>query len=148
MNAGDIIDGRFEVLEEIGKGGMGTVLRVCDQTSGETVALKYCHSNDVILRRRFAREIRVMEMIEHDHVMRVLHSNLGYDPPYFTMPLALRSLRTEITNGMTEDEAPHVIPHKMRWVRKHKAIPLMGGCIFYVKFVVGAKQYRSSARHS
>ncbi len=96
MNPGDIVDGTYEVIDEIGRGGMGVVLRVRDQSSGDLAALKFCNDTDVISRRRFAREVRCMEIIEHEHVMPVLHSNLGYDPPYFTMPIANSSLAREI----------------------------------------------------
>src|ERR1043165_563920 len=102
MTAGDVIDDRFEVIDEIGHGGMGIVLRVRDRTSGSTVALKYCDENDDVFRRRFAREIRVMQMIQHDHVMPVLYANLEHEPPYFTMPIAISSLGSEIRAGMSE----------------------------------------------
>lgn len=105
MNAGDVVDNRFEVIAEIGRGGMGIVLRVLDKNSGDAVALKYCDAADEVSKRRFGREVRVMQMIEHDHVMPVLHSNLTYDPPYFTMPLAVSSLTTEVKAGMNEDDA-------------------------------------------
>jgi eukaryotic-like serine/threonine-protein kinase len=105
MVSGDILDGRFEVLDEIGRGGMGVVLRARDQNSGDLVALKFCNEPDEVSLRRFAREVRCMEMIKHEHVMPVLHSNLGYDPPYFTMPLAVGSLTSEIAAGLTEEDA-------------------------------------------
>ncbi|MBN2409455.1 MAG: hypothetical protein JXE07_06930, partial [Candidatus Aminicenantes bacterium] len=37
---GGVLAGRFEILEEIGSGGMGTVYRVMDRKIGEELALK------------------------------------------------------------------------------------------------------------
>src|SRR5258707_4496012 len=105
MVAGDIIDGRFEVVDEIGRGGMGVVLRARDQMCEDLVALKFCYETDEVSLRRFAREVRCMELIKHEHVMPVLYSNLAYDPPYFTMPIAISSLSSEIAAGMKEEDA-------------------------------------------
>jgi serine/threonine protein kinase len=37
---GRVLAGRYEILEEIGSGGMGTVYRVIDRKIGEEMALK------------------------------------------------------------------------------------------------------------
>lgn len=102
----DVIDNRYQVIEEIGRGGMGAVLRVVVRNTNEQVALKYCMEyGDEILRRRFSREVRFMASIDHAHVMHVLNHNLDHNPPYFTMPIALNSISSEIGNGLPENEA-------------------------------------------
>lgn len=93
------------MVDEIGRGGMGVVLRARDQDSDDLVALKFCYETDEVALRRFAREVRCMELIKHEHVMPVLYSNLAYDPPYFTMPIAISSLSSEIAAGMSEEDA-------------------------------------------
>ncbi|MCQ6559414.1 protein kinase domain-containing protein [Paenibacillus mendelii] len=75
-----------------GKGGFGKVLSVKDLTSGKHVALKYCTESDVEHIRRFQREVRIMASIDHENVMTVLHANVEFNPPYFTMPLAVQSV--------------------------------------------------------
>jgi serine/threonine protein kinase len=104
----DLIDDRYKVVEAIGIGGMGVVLRVLNLRAREEVALKYCNAVDQEQVRRFAREIRFMAAIEHEHVMPVLTENLSFSPPYFTMPLADHSIETEATAGLSAEEALEV----------------------------------------
>lgn len=102
-DAMDLVDGRFLVQDELGRGGMGVVLQVYDQSSNESVALKYCPVGNEEAQRRFAREVRVMSTIQHRNVMPVLHHNLEHDPPYFTMPLAKHSIQDELEGVVEED---------------------------------------------
>ena len=92
---GDVIDGRYEVRGYLGQGGMGAVLRVEDHIQGKAYALKYCLRVEADF-RRFAREVRMMELVKHKNVVPVVASNLDHDPPYFLMPLAERSLESEV----------------------------------------------------
>ena len=103
---GDTIDTQFEAIEEIGRGGMGVVLRVYDITDGQQVALKYCPEKDINSLKRFAREVRSVADLHHKNVMPILRHNLQHDPPYFTMPVAANSVGEEIRQGvLDEDEA-------------------------------------------
>ena len=99
----DIIDGRYHVSGEIGRGGMGCVLRVTDAMSGDSLALKYCPDLDETARRRFSREVRIMARINHPHVMSVLAHNDEHNPPYFTMPIAENSVADEIRGNPDVD---------------------------------------------
>ena len=98
-------DQAFAILEEIGKGGMGTVLRANDRRTGEVVALKYCQDTDKESLHRFSREVRFMAGIDHENVMPILTHNLQHTPPYFTMPLAKGSLHEESRKGLSEGSA-------------------------------------------
>lgn len=88
----NIIDNRYLVLKLLGGGGFGKVFSVYDQLTNEKVALKYCLSEDEEDIKRFNREVRIMETINHENVIQVLDSNLEHCPPYFTMPQALYSV--------------------------------------------------------
>lgn len=105
---GDIIDDRYLVKDEIGGGGFGKVVCVFDQQSGEEIALKYCTSKTEEDLRRFRREIRIMENIDHENVIRVLDSNIENQPPYFTMPIALNSVTNIIPD--LQGDIKKVIP--------------------------------------
>lgn len=97
-NEGDVIDNRFRVLETLGGGGFGKVVKVLDLFEGNEVALKYCYSVDQVDIRRFKREIRIMEGIKHENVINIIGSNIEHNPPFFTMPIAKKSLTDVIPN--------------------------------------------------
>ncbi|QOJ04354.1 MAG: serine/threonine protein kinase [Planctomycetia bacterium] len=88
MTPGTIINKRYEVLQIVGRGGMGTVVRARRVSDGETVAVKYCHLKDAASIRRFKREIRLMRELKHAHVVPILKLSTQHDPPYFVMPFA------------------------------------------------------------
>lgn len=94
MNIGDLIDGKYTLLEEIGKGGMGKVFRV--EKDGIPYALKVCLEDAEDDVKRFKREVRLMSTIKHANVIEVVDSNLDYEFPYFIMPLCKYSLDTII----------------------------------------------------
>ena len=97
FKAGEIIDESYIVDSEIGNGGFGVVYEVTDLSNDEKVALKVCTSDDPVIQRRFNREVRIMQSIDHKNVMKVLHSSLDADLKYFTMPLARYSLDKNIS---------------------------------------------------
>lgn len=102
---GALLDGRYCIDHEIGRGGMGIVYEVVDSTDNKRYAVKLCTGNDEATRRRFAREIRFIETIRHENIISIVASNLEYEPPYMVMPLAKGSLADELKGGMDEDTA-------------------------------------------
>jgi serine/threonine protein kinase len=83
--------GRYEVLEELGHGGMGRVLRGRDPDLGRELALKVLldrHAGRADLARRFVEEARVGGQLQHPGLAPVYEvGRLGDDRPYFTMKL-------------------------------------------------------------
>ncbi|HKQ96623.1 MAG TPA: serine/threonine-protein kinase, partial [Candidatus Polarisedimenticolia bacterium] len=69
---GMLVSGRYEILAEIGRGGMGAVFRARDTEIDETVAIK-CLSGaiDAETAARFIQEIKVARQIVHPNVLRV-----------------------------------------------------------------------------
>lgn len=67
---GSIVAGRYEVIAEIGRGGMGTVLRAIRLSDGGDVALKVLQS-DRGDRTRAHREARIARTLMHPNVVRV-----------------------------------------------------------------------------
>lgn len=82
--------GPYELLEEIGRGGMGTVFRArrADGQFDQEVALKLHHS-DVYrseLRERFLAERQILARIAHPHIARLLDGGVTEDgQSYFAM---------------------------------------------------------------
>jgi serine/threonine-protein kinase len=63
VNIGDVIDGRYKVLEKLGEGGHGVVLKAIDETLGSNVAIKFLHesvASEPGFKTRLMREARAM----------------------------------------------------------------------------------------
>ncbi len=73
LPTGQLFAGRFEVQEEIGRGGMGMVYRALDRELGDQVAIKTLRPEllqDPTLLERFKYEIRLARHISSKHVVR------------------------------------------------------------------------------
>ena len=98
LPTGQVFAGRYEVLEEIGSGGMGMVYRAHDRELGEVVALKTLRPEllqDASLVERFKSEIRLARHISDKHVVRT-HDLGERDGVYF--------LTMEYVEGITVRE--------------------------------------------
>jgi eukaryotic-like serine/threonine-protein kinase len=63
---------RYDVLELLGRGGMGAVYKARDRRLDRTVAIKFLTSADPNLALRLLREARAQARIEHGNICRVL----------------------------------------------------------------------------
>ncbi|MFD7440419.1 serine/threonine-protein kinase [Streptomyces sp. NPDC059909] len=89
---GDVVDGRFELIERLGSGGMGTVWRARDTVLHREVALKAVRSDagaSGAVRERVLREARALARLSHPHVVTVHHIvDTGPEPhPWIVMEL-------------------------------------------------------------
>lgn len=91
--------GRYELLQQIGAGGMGMVYKSRDTELGRTVAVKVLRrlsggrADDVV--KRFQREAKAMAKVCHPHVVQVYDIGQEGENAYFAM---------EYIEGMTLDE--------------------------------------------
>src|SRR5438445_179859 len=86
------IGGRFVVEEQLGKGGMGAVYRVRDETTGRLLALKQMtwagEGGDVAAARlRFRREFHTMASLKHPRIVEVFDYGIDAQTPYYTLEL-------------------------------------------------------------
>ncbi|MDP7034989.1 MAG: serine/threonine-protein kinase [Planctomycetota bacterium] len=82
--------GSYEVLEEIGRGGMGVVYRVRNSDTGEIAAVKIVRPVGARERetiRRFQREVKVIGSIDHPHVVRLIESGSCDGQEYCVMEI-------------------------------------------------------------
>ncbi len=73
LPTGQVISERYEILAELGRGGMGLVYRALDRELGEQVAIKTLRSDlvrDETMLERFKTEIRLARHISDKHVVR------------------------------------------------------------------------------
>jgi serine/threonine-protein kinase len=71
---GAILANRYEILEYVGKGGMGVVYKAHDRTLDETVAIKILRQqpfDDSSMARRFLSEIKLARRVTHPNVCRI-----------------------------------------------------------------------------
>jgi len=82
--------GRYRVITEIGRGGMGIVFQAWDDELRRAVALKVLRigQDETQAAERFAREARAACRVQHDHVVPVLDViRTGDGRPAIVMPL-------------------------------------------------------------
>src|SRR5262249_58527737 len=69
--------GDYEILGEIGRGGMGVVYLARQVSLGRLVALKMLPADlagDEVALARFRREVRALVRCDHPHIIKVLAS--------------------------------------------------------------------------
>ena len=65
IDSGTLLQGRFLIEDQIGKGGMGAVYRAVDQKFGSQVAIKETFYGDKDLGEAFEREARLLNGLHH-----------------------------------------------------------------------------------
>ncbi|MBK9053832.1 MAG: protein kinase [Chloroflexi bacterium] len=82
--------GRYEIIEELGRGGMATVYRAFDPQVHREVAIKLLprqFTHDSSFRGRFAREAKIVAALDHPAIVPVLDYGEDGDQPYLVMRL-------------------------------------------------------------
>ena len=83
-----VINDRYSIEREIGRGGMATVYLARDLRQGNRVALKILSSDfaSMVSGERFSREIRITAGLQHPHILPVFDSGQVQGHPYYVMP--------------------------------------------------------------
>src|SRR5437016_8513237 len=84
--------GNYEILEEIGRGGMGVIYRARQRHSRRIVALKRMvsyHADSRETRERFRREAEAAASLDHPNILPIYEVGHGEDGlPFFSMKYA------------------------------------------------------------
>ncbi|MCA9610693.1 MAG: serine/threonine protein kinase, partial [Myxococcales bacterium] len=105
MSVGDVLVERFRLRSVAGRGGMGTVYRADDLTTGAPVALKLLDGDAAIDAARFDREARVLDALRHPNVVRYVDHGLSGDGRVF---LAMEWLEGAPLDGWLASTTPTV----------------------------------------
>lgn len=96
---GQIINDRYSVLSQIGRGGMGAIYKVHDNVLGETVALKTLlpqFVKDKMVVERFFNEAKIARRLAHPNIVRVHDIGKAGNSVYISMEyvqgISLRSM--------------------------------------------------------
>jgi serine/threonine protein kinase len=88
LTIGSIFAERYQIIEEVGRGGMGNVYKALDKELGEKVALKLLKpeiaADDRII-ERFRNELKFARKITHKYVCRMFDLSKFEKTPYITM---------------------------------------------------------------
>ncbi|GAA2181915.1 Stk1 family PASTA domain-containing Ser/Thr kinase [Brooklawnia cerclae] len=85
---GDVLDGRYEVLQRLARGGMATVYRAWDRRLERIVAIKVMHEglgDDADFAAKFDREARAAARLCDQNVVTIFDQGQDYGRPYIVM---------------------------------------------------------------
>ncbi|MEW6712374.1 MAG: protein kinase, partial [Candidatus Riflebacteria bacterium] len=77
--------GRLRLLQQLGQGGMGTVFLCWNPDTARLAALKriLLPDQDPRSARRFLREMRIMQTIDHPHLVKIYQEGVEDNAPFF-----------------------------------------------------------------
>ncbi|MFO0588276.1 MAG: protein kinase [Polyangiaceae bacterium] len=82
MESGKVLGERFELGEEVAKGGGGAIFRAIDRVNGTAVAVKILHALGHREMSRFEREIRTLSRLSHPGLVAYVGHGDHEDRPY------------------------------------------------------------------
>ncbi len=88
LSQGTTFASRYEIIEELGKGGMGRVYKALDKEINEEVALKLLKpeiASDESTVERFRNELKLSRKITHKNICKMYHLAMEGVTPYITM---------------------------------------------------------------
>jgi len=88
LTTGSTFAGRYQVIEELGAGGMGRVYKVLDTKIGEKIALKLLRPEAILDRNaheRFSNELKLARKIRHKNVCQMFDLGEAEGTRYITM---------------------------------------------------------------
>jgi len=96
---------RYQLLHEVGHGGIGVVFRVHDRMLGRESAVKMLHDEhlkNADARRRLMEEARVGSQLQHPAIVPVYEIGTFDDRPYFAMKLVEGKTFAELLRSRTD----------------------------------------------
>lgn len=136
LTTGSTFAGRYQVIEELGKGGMGNIYKVFDKKINEKIALKLINRetpSDGQTIERFSNELKLARKIAHRNVCRMYDLGEVQGTHYITMefvpgedlknsiirmgplnPVRAVSIAKQLCKGLTEAHKSGVIHRDLK----------------------------------
>src|SRR5262249_34068377 len=100
---------RYEIVELLGRGGMGSVYKARDKRLDRWAAVKFLHSTDPYTTMRFVQEARAQARVDHPNVCKVLEVGDVSGKAYIAMQLVDGLPLSQAMGGMSQDEKVRVM---------------------------------------
>lgn len=132
LTVGTVVDGKFEIQELLGQGGMGAVYRALHRDLEKNIALKVLkpgllQDEDKVL--RFRNEARLLSSMDHPNIVRVYAVGLAETgQPYMAMDLIAGEPLSDVIarkGRLEEREAVEIaieICHALQYAHEHQII--------------------------
>jgi serine/threonine protein kinase len=115
---GSIINNKYRIEEELGRGGMGIVYKAYDTLLNRTVALKIMDpqlAQQPKLSQRFRGEAQILMTLEHPHIVRLYDLQMLASGFFIVM---------EFVEGLTLAQKINPAQDKTRPIRYEEALPI------------------------
>ena len=90
---------QYELIRELGAGGMGTVYLARDTKLGRKVAIKILNSNHPELTQRFIVEARATARCSHENIVIIYEVGEFANQPYMVLEFLQGSVLTDLVHG-------------------------------------------------
>lgn len=116
LESGAILQDRYKIDAQIGKGGMGAVYRARDLRLRTDVALKETLFTDAAYRRAFEQEAQILARLRHQFLPRVIDHFIDRNGQFLVMEFIHgEDLGSKLAHLGRRFASPQVMPIVLRW---------------------------------
>lgn len=117
ISRGILLEGKYRLGDQIGRGGMGTVFRALDELLDREVAVKFLlpqFQADPSFSDRFAQEARALASVQHSNVLEIFSFGTYGRTPFFVMEFIRGVTMAEILSAGATKGRRILVPEAIR----------------------------------